>query len=79
MRSHFFLAANVASTSPRYELGKVAFSGMFLKRKKSETDKSIDEIDLSISLIISDDVHQLMKSISSIDEIELMKLTCQFC
>jgi len=52
---------------------------MFLKRKKSETDKSIDEIDLSISLIISDDVHQLMKSISSIDEIELMKLTCQFC
>jgi len=29
------LAAGVASTSPKYELGKVAFSSMFLKRKKS--------------------------------------------
>jgi len=36
MRSHFFVAAGVASTSPRYELGKVAFSSMFLKRKKSQ-------------------------------------------
>ena len=34
--THFFLAAGVASTSPRYELGKVAFSSMFLKRKKSQ-------------------------------------------
>ena len=33
MACHFFLAAGVASTSPRYELGKVAFSSMFLKRK----------------------------------------------
>jgi len=30
--SHFFRAANVASTSSRYEIGKVAFSSMFLKR-----------------------------------------------
>jgi len=36
MASHFFRAANVASTSPSYELGKVAFSSMFLKRKKSQ-------------------------------------------
>jgi len=34
--SHFFRAVNVALTSSRYELGKVAFSSMFLKRKKSE-------------------------------------------
>ena len=34
--SHFSRAANVASTSPRYELGKVAFSSMFLKRKQSQ-------------------------------------------
>jgi len=27
---------DVASTSPRYELRKVAFSSMFLKRKKSQ-------------------------------------------
>ena len=32
----FFEPAGVASTSPRYELGKVAFSSMFLKRKKSQ-------------------------------------------
>ena len=36
MAYHFFLAAGVASTSPRYELGKVAFSSMFLERKKSQ-------------------------------------------
>ena len=30
------VTADVASTSPRYELGKVAFSSMFLKRKKSQ-------------------------------------------
>jgi len=35
MTSHFFMAAHVASTRPRHELGKVAFSSMFLKRKKS--------------------------------------------
>jgi len=34
--SHFFRTANVAMTSPRYELGKVAFSSMFPKRKKSQ-------------------------------------------
>ena len=34
--SHFFRNTNVASTSPRYELGKVAFRNMFLKRKKSQ-------------------------------------------
>ena len=33
---HFFRAADVASTSPKYELGKVTFSSMFLKRKKSQ-------------------------------------------
>ena len=27
---------DVASTSPKYELGKVAFNSMFLKRKKSQ-------------------------------------------
>ena len=32
----FFEPAGVASTSPKYELGKVAFSSMFLKRKKSQ-------------------------------------------
>jgi len=31
-----FRAADIASTSPKYELGKVAFSSMFLKRKKSQ-------------------------------------------
>ena len=37
MYTHSFRAANkVASTSPKYELGKVAFSSMFLKRKKSQ-------------------------------------------
>jgi len=37
MASQFVRAANVASTSPSYELGKkVAFSSMFLKRKKSQ-------------------------------------------
>jgi len=36
MVSHFFVTADVTSTSPRYELGKVAFSSMFLKRKKSQ-------------------------------------------
>jgi len=34
--THFFMTADVASTSPRYDLGKVAFSSMFLKRKKSQ-------------------------------------------
>jgi len=33
---HSFRAADVASTSPKYELGKVAFSSMFLKRTKSQ-------------------------------------------
>ena len=32
----FFSAAGVASNSPKYELGKVAFGSMFLKRKKSQ-------------------------------------------
>ena len=32
----FFLAAGVAATSPRHELGKVAISIMFLKRTKSK-------------------------------------------
>ena len=27
---------DVASTSPKYEIGKVAFNSMFLKRKKSQ-------------------------------------------
>jgi len=36
MDRHSFRAANVASTSPRFELGKVAFSSMVLKRKKSQ-------------------------------------------
>ena len=36
MDRHSFRAANVGSTSPKYELGKVAFSSMFLKRKKSQ-------------------------------------------
>jgi len=37
MASQFVRAANVASTSPSYEIGKkVAFSSMFLKRKKSQ-------------------------------------------
>jgi len=36
MLSHLFITAGVASTSPRYEFGKVAFSSMFLKRKKSQ-------------------------------------------
>jgi len=31
-----FRTADVASTSPKYNLGKVAFSSMFLKRKKSQ-------------------------------------------
>ena len=30
------MTADVASTSPRHELGKVVFSSMFLKRKKSQ-------------------------------------------
>jgi len=34
--SHFFRAANVALTSPRYELGKVAFSSMFLNLNQSQ-------------------------------------------
>jgi len=33
MDRHSFMAANVALTSPRYELGKVAFSSMFPWRK----------------------------------------------
>ena len=33
---HSFRAADVASTSPKYELGKVAFGSMFLKREKSQ-------------------------------------------
>ena len=33
MDGHSLRAPNVALTCPRYELGKVAFSGMFLKRK----------------------------------------------
>ena len=33
---HSFRAPDVASTSPKYELGKVALSSMFLKRKKSQ-------------------------------------------
>jgi len=33
---HSMRAADVASTSPKYEFGKVAFSSMFLKRKKSQ-------------------------------------------
>ena len=33
---HSMRASDVASTSPKYELGKVAFSRMFLKRKKSQ-------------------------------------------
>ena len=36
MDRHSFRAADVASTSPRYELGKVAFSRRVLKRKKSQ-------------------------------------------
>ena len=36
MASPSFRVADVVSTSPRYELGKVAFSSMFLKRKKSQ-------------------------------------------
>ena len=35
-RRHSFRAADVPSTTPKYELGKVAFSSMFLKRKKSQ-------------------------------------------
>ena len=33
---HSFRAADVASTSPKYELRKMAFSSMFLKCKKSQ-------------------------------------------
>ena len=33
---HSFRAADVTSTSPKYELGKVAFSNMFLKHKRSQ-------------------------------------------
>jgi len=36
MDRHSFRAANVDSTSPRYELGKVGFGIMFLKRKNSQ-------------------------------------------
>jgi len=36
MASPSLRAADVAWTSPRYELGNVAFSSMFLKRKKSQ-------------------------------------------
>jgi len=36
MDRHSFRATDVASTSPKYELGKVAFSSMLPKRKKSQ-------------------------------------------
>jgi len=36
MTSPSFRTADVVSTSPKYKLGKVAFSSMFLKRKKSQ-------------------------------------------
>ena len=35
-RRHSFRAANADLTSPKYELWKVAFSSMLLKRKKSQ-------------------------------------------
>jgi len=40
MVSHFFVTADVTSTSPRYELWKVAFSSMFLKRKNHNVSGS---------------------------------------
>ena len=49
MRLPLFRTADVASTSPRYELGKVAFSSMFLKPALKITKKITNNVKITLS------------------------------